>query len=137
VGGVGVAGTSGAVAAFWRHYPYFFAVVLFLIGAYTLLVHPNLLKKIIGLNIASTAVFLFFIAMGNVRGRMEPLIDPAHPAAEFVNPVPSALILTGIVVSVSITAFALALVLKLYRHFGMLNAEEIVRLRGRGEDGGR
>jgi multicomponent Na+:H+ antiporter subunit C len=122
------------VAVFWRSYPYFFAVVLFLIGVHTLLTHPNLLKKIIGLNIASTAVFLVFIAMGNVRGRLEPLIDPAHPGAEFVNPVPSALILTGIVVSISITAFALALVLKLYRHFGMLNAEEIVRLHRTQED---
>lgn len=111
------------------NYPYVFAVVLFVIGVHTLLAHANLLKKIIGLNIAGTAVFLYFIAMGNVRGRLEPLVDPAHPHAEFVNPVPSALILTGIVVAVSVTAFALSLVLKLYRHYGTLDAEEIVRLR--------
>lgn len=111
------------------NYPYAFAMVLFVIGIHTLLTHANLLKKIIALNIAGTAVFLYFIAMGNVRGRLEPLVDPAHPYAEFVNPVPSALILTGIVVSVSITAFALSLVLKLYRHYGTLDAEEIVRLR--------
>lgn len=111
------------------NYPYVFAVVLFVIGVHTLLTHANLLKKIIALNIAGTAVFLYFIAMANVRGRLEPLVDPAHPGAEFVNPVPSALILTGIVVSVSVTAFALSLVLKLYRHYGTLDAEEIVRLR--------
>ncbi len=121
---------SGLAALLRANYPYFFSVVLFLIGTHTLLTHPNLLKKVIGLNIASTSVFLFFIALGNVRGRMEPLVDPAHPHAEFVNPLPTALILTGIVVSISVTAFALSLILKLFRHYGMLNAEEIVRLRG-------
>jgi len=115
---------------FLRNYPYVYAVLLFAIGVYTLLSNPNLIKKVIGLNIASTAVFLFYIAMGNVRGRLEPLIDPAHPHAELVNPIPTALILTGIVVSISVTAFALSLVLKLFRHYGMLNAEEMVRLRG-------
>lgn len=111
------------------NYPYFFAAVLFVIGLHTLLTHANLLKKVIGLNIAGTAVFLYFIAMGNARGRLEPLVDPAHPHAEFVNPLPSALILTGIVVAVSVTAFALGLIVKLYRYYGTLNAEEIVRLR--------
>jgi multicomponent Na+:H+ antiporter subunit C len=115
---------------FWSRYPYFFAVALFLIGVHTLLTHPNLLKKILGLNIASTAGFLMFIAAGNVRGRYEPLVDPAHPDRLFVNPLPTAVILTGIVVAISISAFALALVLKLYRHYGTLNAEEIVRIRG-------
>jgi len=120
---------AAGFAAVVRNYPYFFAVVLFVIGLHTLLSHPNLIKKIIGLNIASTGVFLFFIAMGNVRGKLEPLVDPSHPQFDFVNPVPTSLILTGIVVSVSVTAFALSLVLKLFRHYGMLNAEEIVRLR--------
>lgn len=121
---------TGLVASARDNYPYFFAVVLFLIGTHTLLTHPNLLKKVIGLNIASSAVFLFYIAVGNVRGRMEPLVNPAHPHVEYVNPIPASLILTGIVVSVSVTAFALSLILKLFRHYGMLNAEEIVRLRG-------
>ena len=125
--GPGLAGFTGDVAT---RYPYLFAVLLFLIGLWTLLVHPNLLKKIIGLNIASSAVFLFFIALGNVRGRLEPLVQPGGAAGELVNPVPAALILTGIVVSVSVTAFALSLVLRLYRHYGALNAEEIIRLRG-------
>lgn len=121
---------AGSSSILVRNYPYVFAMLLFGIGAYTVLVNPNLVKKVIGLNIASSGVFLFFIAMGNVRGRLEPLVDPAHPYAEFVNPVPTSLILTGIVVSVSVTAFALSLVLKLFRHYGMLNAEEIMRLRG-------
>ncbi len=121
---------SELIGAARANYPYFFAMVLFLIGTHTLLTHPNLLKKVIGLNIASTAVFLFYIALGNVRGRMEPLVNPAHPHALYVNPLPTALILTGIVVSVSVNAFALGLILKLFRHYGILNAEEIVRLRG-------
>ncbi len=110
---------------------YFYAIsaVLFMVGLHTMLTHSNLIKKVIALNIMETSIFLFFVAVGYVRGGKAPIIDPVEGAVGlYINPLPSALILTGIVVSVSITAFALGLIVKLYQHFGVLDADEILRM---------
>ena len=105
------------------------AMILFGIGFVTLLLQKNLIKKIIGLNIMSTAIFLFLTAKGYIRGRSAPIILDGVTASEhYVNPLPSALVLTGIVVAVSITAFALALSLKLYKHYGTLDMDKIYLL---------
>lgn len=104
------------------------AMVLFLIGFHTMLTHSNLIKKVMGMNIMETGIFLFFISVGYVRGGSSPI---AVPVAEgYINPLPSALILTGIVVSVSLTAFALALIVKLYNYYGTVDADKIMQLRG-------
>ncbi|MCR3921798.1 MAG: cation:proton antiporter subunit C [Firmicutes bacterium] len=108
---------------------YFFAIILFIIGFHTMLTHDNLIKKIIGMNIMDTSIFLFFVAIGYVRGGRAPILEPGTTQT-YINPVPSALILTGIVVGVSITAYALSLIVKLYKHYGTIDAEEIMRLRG-------
>jgi len=108
---------------------YFFAIILFIIGFHTMLTHSNLIKKIIGMNIMDTAVFLFFVAIGYVRGGRAPVLVPGEEQA-FINPLPTALILTGIVVAVSVTAYALSLVIKVYQHYGTVDAEEIMRIRG-------
>ena len=106
------------------------AVILSGIGLTNLLLQRNLIKKIIGLNIMDTAVYLFLAAKGYVEGRAAPiLIENASggwvtSSAVYVNPVPTGLVLTGIVVSVSVTAFALALTLKLYESYGTLNIDE-------------
>lgn len=107
------------------------AMILFLIGFHTMLTHSNLIKKIIGMNIMETGIFLFFISIGYVRGGSAPIIGKG--ISSFVNPLPSALILTGIVVGVSLTAFALALIIKLYKYYGTVDADEIMRLRGEEE----
>ncbi|MDP3487712.1 MAG: cation:proton antiporter subunit C [Bacillota bacterium] len=108
---------------------YLVSVILFVIGFHTMLTHNNLIKKIMGMNIMDTALFLFFVSIGYIRGGQAPiLIDGVE---KYVNPVPSALILTGIVISVSFTAFALALVIMLYRYYGTLDADKIIALRGR------
>ena len=109
------------------------ATVLFCIGFSTLLFHQNLIKKILGFNIMDTAIFLFLAAKGYIAGRPAPILsagvyDPSH----YGNPLPSGLVLTGIVVSVSATAFALGLVLKLYEKYETLNIDEIIFL-SRGE----
>ena len=104
------------------------AMVLFGIGFVTLLLHKNLIKKIIGLNIMDTAVFLFLATRGYITGRAAPIIADAHgviDASLYINPLPSALVLTGIVVAVSITAFSLALSLKLYEQYGTLDMDKI------------
>jgi len=71
-------------------------------------------------------VFLFLVAMGNVRGARPPIIDIDRPGLIYANPLPSALILTGIVVSVSVTAFALGLIVKIQRHYGTINSALIL-----------
>ncbi|MBS4022951.1 MAG: cation:proton antiporter subunit C [Dethiobacter sp.] len=108
---------------------YFFAIILFVIGFHTMLTHNNLIKKIIGMNIMDTSIFLFFVAIGYVRGGRAPILEPGV-SHTYINPLPSALILTGIVVAVSVTAYALSLIIKLYQHYGTIDAEEIMRIRG-------
>ena len=102
------------------------AMILFGIGFVTLLLQKNLIKKIIGLNIMDTAIFLFLAAKGYITGRSAPIIvDGVTQVEYYINPIPSALVLTGIVVAVSITAFALALSLKLYQKYGTLDMDKI------------
>lgn len=108
------------------------AVVLFIIGFHTMLVDRNLIKKIIGMNIMDTAVFLYFIASGYTRGGQAPIHTSAVLGHAYVNPVPSALILTGIVIAVSTTAFALTLIVRIYDFYGTLNTDEITKLRNGG-----
>ena len=105
-----------------------FAVILFGVGLCTLLFHRNIIKKIIGLNIMDTGLYLLLASMGYVAGAKAPIITDTSAAAtvaEFVNPVPSALVLTGIVVSVSVTAISLSLTVRLYRKYHTLNLDEI------------
>ncbi|MDD3164941.1 MAG: sodium:proton antiporter [Oscillospiraceae bacterium] len=110
------------------------AVFLFAIGFMTLL-HPNLIKKIIGINIMDTSIFLFLAAAGYVDGRTAPIVTGlgADPS-QYINPVPSGLVLTGIVVSVSTTAFFLALTIRLYRKYNSLNLDKILLLARKGKE---
>lgn len=109
---------------------YFGAVALFIIGLFTVLTHSNLLKKVIGLNIMETAVFLFFVSVGYVDNGRAPIINMADTQI-YINPLPSALILTGIVVAVSVTAYALSLIIKLYEVYGTIDLDEIQAIKGR------
>ncbi|MDD6058587.1 MAG: sodium:proton antiporter [Clostridiales bacterium] len=103
------------------------AVILFVIGFLSLLLQKNLIKKIIGLNIMDTAVFLFLAAKGYVAGGLSPIIrNGVTDAKLYINPLPSGLVLTGIVVSVSVTAFFLALTLRLYQQYHTLDIDGIV-----------
>lgn len=105
------------------------AVILFGIGFICLLLHKNLIKKIIGLNIMDTAVYLFLAAKGYVAGRTVPIIvDGVTEVTKYINPIPSGLVLTGIVVSVSVTAFSLALTQRLYQKYHTLELDEILML---------
>jgi multicomponent Na+:H+ antiporter subunit C len=101
------------------------AMVLFGIGFYTVIMRRNVIKKIIGLNIMETSVFLLLVSIGYLNDGIAPIAVEGADPSRMVNPIPQALILTGIVVAVSTTALALALVLKLYRHYGTLNVDEL------------
>ncbi len=112
------------------NYPYFISIILFCIGCLAILTQHNLIKKVIGINIMETSIFLFFIAVGNITGGVAPIYDPALPEGTlYINPLPSVLVLTGIVVSFSVTAFALAIVVKLYYFYGTVYAPDIMRMR--------
>ena len=110
------------------------SVILFGIGFTNLLIQKNLIKKIIGLNIMDTAVYLFLAEKGYIEGRVAPIVVNGIQEVEaYINPVPSGLVLTGIVVSVSVTALMLSLTIRLYRRYHTLDLDEISeRLRKEG-----
>ena len=112
---------------------YVTAVLLFSVGLAALLLHPNLIKKIIGLNLMDTAVFLFLAAMGYVDGGKAPMVEPGAEAAAYINPVPGGLVLTGIV-AVSTTALFLALTHRLYQKYHSVNLDVILMLARRGTE---
>ena len=102
------------------------AMILFGIGFSNLLLQNNLIKKIIGLNIMDTAVYLFLAEKGYIMGRKAPIVvDGVQTVVSYINPVPSGLVLTGIVVSVSVTALMLSLTIRLYRRYHTLDLDEI------------
>ncbi len=105
---------------------------MFGIGFTTLLLHRNLLKKVIGFNLMDTGMYLFLAAKGFIAGRKTPIVvDGVTSAEAYINPIPTGLVLTGIVVSVSVTAFLLALSIRLYARYHSLDLDEILRLAGR------
>jgi multicomponent Na+:H+ antiporter subunit C len=109
-----------------KHTNYLGAIALFIIGLYTVLTHNNVLKKVIGINIMETSVFLFFVSIGMVNQGRAPILKIGEDSVVYVNPLPTALILTGIVVAVSITAYSLSLIIQLYREYGTLDLDKML-----------
>ena len=110
------------------------AVILFSIGFSTMLLHKNLLKKIIGMDIMDAGIFLFLACQGFIKGRVAPIVENGVQDVEaYINPVPAGLVLTGIVVSVSVTALMLALTVRLYYRYHTLNLDEMIALAGKEE----
>lgn len=110
------------------------AMILFGIGLGNLLLQNNLIKKIIGLNIMDTAVYLFLAEKGYVSGRVAPIVvNGVQDMEAYINPIPSGLVLTGIVVSVSVSALMLSITIRLYQRYHTLNLDEIsIRLKKEG-----
>lgn len=102
------------------------ALILFCIGFANLLLQPNLIKKIIGLNIMDSGMYLFLAEKGYIENHVAPIVvDGVQSVDAYINPVPAGLVLTGIVVSVSVTALMLSLTIRLYRRYHTLNLDEI------------
>ncbi|MBA7528466.1 Na(+)/H(+) antiporter subunit C1 [subsurface metagenome] len=116
------------IAEIFAKYNYWVSIVLMLIGFYAMIAKGNLIKKVIGLNIFQTAIFLFFISLADIRGGTEPIVSEEiiHMGYVYVNPLPHVLILTAIVVAVATTAVALALVIRMYEEYGTIEEEEII-----------
>lgn len=104
-------------------YNYWVVVVLMMVGFYIVIAHGNLIKKIVGLSIFQTSVFIFYISMANVEGGTAPIL--ADGIEQYSNPLPHVLILTAIVVSIATTALALALAIRLKEAYGSIEEEEI------------
>ncbi len=102
-----------------------FAVVL-MIGLYAVIARGNLIKKLLGLSIFQSAVFLMYITMDKVEGGTAPIIQPGVTDQLYSNPLPQVLILTAIVVGVSTTALGLAIVVRIKEAYGTIEEEEIL-----------
>lgn len=121
---------SGSLFA--GYYNYWVIDVLFLLGLYGMLVKPNLVKKLISMNVMQVAVILFFLTLGQKHGSTAPiLVHGVHsgvPVVEhYANPLPHALMLTAVVVSLSTTGVALALLTRIKRKYQSLEEPEILR----------
>lgn len=108
---------------FLDHYAYWGAIVLLGVGLYIVTASANLVKKVMGLSIFQTAVFVFYISLGAVKDGTAPIVDAAHTA--YANPLPHVLILTAIVVGVATAALALALVVRIHAACGSVE-EDII-----------
>jgi multicomponent Na+:H+ antiporter subunit C len=108
---------------FVGHYNYWIVILLMMIGFYTVVSRGNLIKKIIGLNIFQTSVFLLYISIGNVKEGTTPIV--AEGFTQYSNPLPHVLILTAIVVGVATTALGLALVVRIKEAYGSIEEDDI------------
>ena len=104
---------------------YIIVIVLMMTGLFIVIARANLIKKLIGLSIFQTSVFLFYISLGKVAGGTAPILD-GNPGTLYSNPLPHVLILTAIVVGVATTALGLALILRINEAFGSIEEDEII-----------
>lgn len=114
-----------AQSGLWEIYNYWIYIVLMMIGFYGVIAKPNLVKKVISLGLFQTGIFIFYISLAVHIGGQAPIEDFSEGPKNFANPLPHVLILTAIVVSVSITAVALAIVINIKRRYGTVEIDEI------------
>lgn len=114
------------IAVLLERLPFVVAFALIAIGLFVVVDDPNLVKKVLGLNVFQTGVFLFFLTLGYRTGAEPAIVRPG--GGPYANPLPQVLVLTAIVVGVSLTAVALALVVRIYREYGTLHESELREL---------
>ena len=108
------------------HVNYWAAIILASTGLYAVIARTNLIKKLIGLSLFQTSVFLLFITVGKVSNATAPILSDLHQV--YSNPLPHVLILTAIVVSVSTLAVGLALTIVIKKEFGSVEEDELEAL---------
>ena len=104
---------------------YIIVIILMMTGLFIVIARTNLIKKLIGLSIFQTSVFLFYISLGKVEGGTAPILD-GNSGTLYSNPLPHVLILTAIVVGVATTALGLALILRINEAFSSIEEDEII-----------
>jgi multicomponent Na+:H+ antiporter subunit C len=118
--------------AFASHYTYWITVLLMAAGLYIMIARGNLVKKLIGLSIFQTSVYLLYIAPGKLIGGTAPIVAEAYKV--YSNPLPHVLILTAIVVGIATLALGLAIVVRIREAYGSIEEDEIVAAdAGRGD----
>jgi len=107
------------------------AIALILIGLYAVLIKKHLIKIVIGLSIIDAGVHLLFVAIGYIKAGTAPIFSPGNEDAvqKMVDPVPQALVLTAIVIGFAVTAVALSLVIRLYKHHNTARIDQIKSLK--------
>jgi multicomponent Na+:H+ antiporter subunit C len=106
------------------HFTYFITVFLMIAGLFILIARHNLIKKLIGLGIFQTSVYLLYIVPGKLVGGTAPILSDAFTV--YSNPLPHVLILTAIVVGVATLALGLALVVRIQEAYGSIEEDEIL-----------
>jgi multicomponent Na+:H+ antiporter subunit C len=114
------------------HFSYIVAIILMMLGLWSMLAKKNIIKKLIGMAIFQTGIILFYIAMGAKRGSTIPILDHHHVhdpiiAAQYANPLTQILMLTAIVVGVATLGLGLTLARKVYEEYGSFNEDEILQ----------
>lgn len=109
------------------HYNYWMFVILMMTGLYVTVSRGNLIKKIVGLNMFQTSVFMLYISMGKIIGGTAPILT-GDPDTVYSNPLPHVLILTAIVVGIATTALALALVIRIRETYGTVEEDDILKM---------
>ena len=111
------------MSTFLAHYNYWIVILLMMLGFYIVIAQGNLLKKMVGLNLFQTSVFLFYISLAKVKGGTAPIFDDRFTV--YSNPLPHVLILTAIVVGVATMAVGLALIVRIRDSYGSIEEDEI------------
>ena len=112
------------IAAQWNYY---LVIILMMLGFYAVIARGNMIKKMVGLNIFQTSVFMLYISMGKIDGGTAPILT-GDPATVYSNPLPHVLILTAIVVGVATTSVGYALIIRVYEAYGTIEDDEVAAL---------
>ena len=113
------------------HLPYWLFISLMMVGLYIVMARGNLIKKIIGINIFQTSVFMFYISIGKIKGGTAPILPldmKADPTVLYSNPLPHVLILTAIVVGIATTSLGLALIIRIREAYNTIEELDIIEV---------
>ncbi len=121
------------MSTFASHYTYWITVLLMAAGLFIMIARGNLVKKLVGLSIFQTSVYLLYIAPGKLIGGTAPIVSDAFKV--YSNPLPHVLILTAIVVGIATLALGLAIVVRIREAYGTIEEDEIVAADARDRDG--
>ncbi|MCH9809287.1 MAG: cation:proton antiporter subunit C [Alphaproteobacteria bacterium] len=105
------------------HYNYFITIVLMISGLFIVIARGNLIKKLVGLSLFQTSVYLLYLTPAKILGGTAPIYNPAYKV--YSNPLPHVLMLTAIVVGVATIALGLALVVRIKEAYGTIEEDEI------------
>ncbi len=109
--------------SFAEHYNYIVTIFLMVAGLYIVIARSNMIKKLIGLSLFQTSVYLLYLTPAKIIGGTAPILDPAYKV--YSNPLPHVLMLTAIVVGVATIALGLALVVRIHEAYGTTDEDDI------------